>query len=269
MAATKTKKLQPRPIGAINWVGLATLIRKEIDRFMRVYLQTIAAPIVTTLLYYTIFALAFGGVAREVNGTPFLEFLAPGLIMMSMVQNAFANTSSSIVISKMQGTIIDILMPPLSNIEILIGYLAGGLVRGILVGITTGLAMAVFVDLSVANWGVVIAFAVLGNILLSAMGMATGIWSEKFDHMATITNFIITPLTFLSGTFYAIESLPAEWQAVAHYNPFFYMIDGFRAGFSGVADASITTGIGLLVVLNLALIGLILYLLQIGYKIKS
>ncbi|MEM7680191.1 MAG: ABC transporter permease [Pseudomonadota bacterium] len=271
MAGTKAKltNYKPRAIGVINWVGLATLTRKEIERFTSVYLQTIAAPIVTTLLYYAIFALAFGGVAREVNGISFLAFLAPGLIMMTMVQNAFANTSSSLVISKMQGTVIDILMPPLSSIEILTGYITGGLVRGFAVGLCTAIAVYLFVDFEIAHWWMLLSFAFLGNFMLSALGVLTGIWAEKFDHTATITNFIITPLTFLSGTFYSIESLPANWQVIAHYNPFFYMIDGFRTGFIGAGDGSIMTGLVTLSLINLVLVVLILYLLEIGYKIKS
>lgn len=261
--------LKPRAIGMVNWVGLATLIKREVDRFTTVYLQTIFAPMVTTLLYYTIFALAFGGIAREVNGAPFLEFLAPGLIMMSMVQNAFANTSSSIVISKVQGSIVDMLMPPLSDVELMIGYVTGGLVRGLIVGLTTGGAVMLFVDLPVHSWVLIIGYAVLGNFMLSALGVITGIWADKFDNMAAITNFIITPMTFLSGTFYSVQSLPEMWHAVALYNPFFYMIDGFRSGFTGTADGSIFVGVSVLLSINIVLILCILLMLRSGYKMKS
>lgn len=259
----------PRLIRGINTIGLYTLTAREIGRFMSVYMQTLVAPVVTTLLFYTIFALAFGGVARVVGEIPFLEFLAPGLIMMNMVQNAFANTSSSLVIAKVQGNIVDVLMPPLSELELLIGYMLGGVVRGLAVGIVTGLVMSIFVPIGVKSWALVIVFAVLGNMMLSAMGLAAGIWSDKFDHMAAVTNFIITPLTFLSGTFYALESLPDTWHAIALYNPFFYMIDGFRAGFIGQADGNVGIGIAVLCVCNILLVLLIFVMLRTGYKMKS
>jgi ABC-2 type transport system permease protein len=263
------KNLQPRPIVGVNVTGLKTLIEREIGRFMAVYIQTVFAPVVTTLLFYTIFALAFGGVAREVNGLPFLQFLAPGLIMMTMVQNAFANTSSSLMISKIQGNIVDTLLPPLSDLELMVGFIIGGVARGLIVGCATGAVMALFVPFSMASFGLVFIYAVLGTMMLSALGVAAGIWSEKFDHMAAITNFIITPLTFLSGTFYSIESLPEMWHAIALYNPFFYMIDGFRAGFIGQGDGEVSVGIAVLVLVNLALCGAIMWMLRTGYKIKS
>jgi ABC-2 type transport system permease protein len=252
-----------------NFIGLHTLIKREVGRFVNVYTQTIVAPVITTLLFYTVFALAFGGVAREVNGIPFLQFLAPGLIMMTMVQNAFANTSSSMVISKVQGNIVDILLPPLSALELYIGFTVGSVSRGLMVGLVTGIVMSVFVEISVQSWGIVIAYAVLGNILLGSLGLAAGIWSEKFDHIAAVTNFIVTPLTFLSGTFYSVKQLPDMWHALALYNPFFYMIDGFRSGFIGHTDGDPLLGIGILIVINLLLAALTLRMLATGYKIKS
>lgn len=253
----------------MNAVGLYTLIKREVDRFVSVYLQTIVAPVVTTLLFYTIFALAFGGIAREVNGVPFLEFLAPGLIMMGMVQNAFANTSSSMVISKIQGNIVDILLPPLSAFELYIGFTIGAVLRGLVVGVVTGIVMNFFVPLNIASLGLVIIYAVLGTMLLGSLGLAAGIWSDKFDHIAAVTNFIVTPLTFLSGTFYSVEQLPEMWRAIAHYNPFFYMIDGFRSGFIGQGDGDPILGIAVLVVINVVLAALTLLMLARGYKIKS
>ncbi len=261
--------LSPRKIGGVNWIGLYTLISKEVGRFLNVYMQTIVAPIVTTLLFYTVFALAFGGVARVVGDIPYLEFLAPGLLMMTMVQNAFANTSSSLIISKVQGNIVDVLMPPLSPGELLVGYIAGGVLRGLFVGLVTGVVISFFVPLGIHALWAVVAFAVLGNLMLSGLGMAAGIWSEKFDHMAAVTNFIVTPLTFLSGTFYSVESLPEAWQVLAHFNPFFYMIDGFRFGFIGQADGSVTAGLCTLTGVNVAIAVLILLMLRAGYKIKS
>lgn len=261
--------LKPRHIPGVNWVGLGTLISKEVGRFVNVYMQTIVAPVVTTLLFYTIFALAFGGIARHVGEVPFLEFLAPGLIMMTMVQNAFANTSSSVVISKVQGNIVDVLMPPLSPLEILVGYITGSVLRGLTVGVVTASVVGLFVHLPVANFLVIFAFAFLGTMMLGALGLVAGIWSEKFDHIAAVTNFIVTPLTFLSGTFYTVDMLPEMWQALAHYNPFFYMIDGFRAGFIGQADSPVLLGVVVLSAINILLIALGLWMLRTGYKIKS
>ncbi len=261
--------LKPRAIGLVNVIGLQTLVKREIGRFLKVYTQTIIAPVVTTLLYYTIFALAFGGIARKVGDIPFLEFLAPGLIMMTMVQNAFANTSSSVVISKVQGNIVDVLMPPLSALEIYLGYVAGSVFRGLVVGVMTVTVMAFFIEIHIHSLFIVFAFAVLGTMMLGSLGLAAGIWSEKFDHIAAVTNFIVTPLTFLSGTFYSMSSLPQMWQSIALYNPFFYMIDGFRAGFIAQADAHIYDGLAVLVAVNIVLTALCLWMLRSGYKIKS
>ncbi len=261
--------LTPRKIGAFNGIGFYTLVKKEVDRFLAVYMQTIVAPVVTTLLFYTIFALAFGGVARKVGEVPFLDFLAPGLIMMTMVQNAFANTSSSMVISKVQGNIVDILLPPLSSFEIYAGLTLGSIIRGMVVGLVTVVVVMFFVPISVSNWPIVIAYGFLGTMLLGSLGLAAGIWSEKFDHIAAVTNFLVTPLTFLSGTFYSMDSLPEGWQVLGHYNPFFYMIDGFRSGFIGHADGDPILGLFILVVINIVLAALSLWMLRTGYKIKS
>lgn len=264
-----SKTLAPRKITGWNKIGLYTLIKREVGRYMAVYMQTIVAPVVTTLLFYTVFALAFGGVAREVNGVAFLQFLAPGLIMMTMVQNAFANTSSSLIISKVQGNIVDILMPPMSSLELLIGFLAGGVIRGLMVGAVTIVIVSIFVPLMISSVVQIIVFAFLGTMMLALLGIAAGVWAEKFDHMAAVTNFIITPMTFLSGTFYSVRSLPEMWHALALYNPFFYMIDGFRGGFIGQTDGSMFFGVGLLIVINLILALMILAMLKAGYKIKS
>jgi len=263
------ESLTPLHIKTFNVIGLLSLIKREVDRFANVYLQTVIAPVITTLLFYTIFALAFGGVAREVGDVPFLEFLAPGLIMMVMVQNAFANTSSSIVISKVQGSIVDILLPPLSNFELYIGFTVGAVLRGLIVGLVTGLVMSIFVPVSVASWLLIVVYAVLGTMMLGSLGLAAGIWSEKFDHIAAVTNFIVTPLTFLSGTFYSVQSLPPMWQGIAHYNPFFYMIDGFRGGFIGQADSEPLIGVVVLVTVNVVLAIATFWMLRTGYKIKS
>lgn len=262
-------KREPRKITGFNTIGIITLVNKEVGRFLSVYLQTIIAPVITTLLFYAIFALAFGGVAREVGGVPYMVFLAPGLVMMTMVQNAFANTSSSIVISKVQGNIVDVLMPPLGPAEILMGYLSGGVLRGLCVGIVTTLTMALFVPIGVYSLFYILAFALLGTMMLSLLGIAGGIWSEKFDHIAAVTNFFVMPLTFLSGTFYAIDSLPPLWQNIALYNPFYHMIDGFRYGFIGHDTAMPFLGLCFLIVINLMLGALCYTMLRTGYKIKS
>ncbi len=261
--------LEPRIVKGFNSVGLYTLVKREVGRFLNVYTQTIIAPVITTLLFYAIFALAFGGIAREVAGVPFLNFLAPGLIMMTMVQNAFANTSSSVVISKVQGNIVDVLMPPLSESELLAGYIIGSVLRGLTVGFVTSIVMNFFVPLHIHSFGVIIVFALLGNMLLGSLGLAAGIWSEKFDHIAAVTNFIVTPMTFLSGTFYSMDSLPPMWHHLAEYNPFFYMIDGFRSGFIGQADGNVWFGMALLSAVNFGLLALSWWMLRTGYKIKS
>lgn len=246
-----------------------TITWREIKRFLNVYLQTIIAPVVTTLLFYAIFALAFGGLQREIGNVPYMEFLAPGLIMMAMVQNAFTNSSSSLVIAKIQGNIVDILMPPLSTGELLFAFTVGGIVRGLIVGLVTAFAMSFFVDFNAHNLFYIFIFALLGTMMLSVMGLCAGIWADKFDHIAAVTNFFVTPLAFLSGTFYSIDSLPGAWKSLAYYNPFFYMIDGFRSGFIGHADSAPLMGLLVLTLSCAALLCLAWWMLKTGYKIKS
>lgn len=262
--------LGERRIRGINKIGLYTLVRKEVERFLKVYTQTLIAPAVTTLLFYTVFALAFGGLERKMeDGLSYLSFLAPGLVMMAMAQNAFSNTSSSLVISKIQGNIVDLLMPPLSAGEILTGYMLGSVIRGLAVGLSTLIVLSIFVTVSIHSIGAILIFAVLGTHMMGALGVVAGIWSEKFDQIAAFTNFIVTPLTFLSGTFYRIDILPGAWRFAAYMNPFFYMIDGFRYGFIGHADGSLLFGAALLLLLNIALTVLAYRMLRTGYKIKS
>lgn len=256
-------------MGAVNILGLMTLLEREIGRFINVYSQTLVAPVVTVLMFYAVFALAFGGESRMIGDIHYLDFLAPGLLMMAMVQNAFANTSSSMVISKVQGNIVDILLPPLSPLEFLLGFVLGGVARGICVGMAAGLAMALFLGLSLHAFWAVVLYALLGTLMLSTLGLCAGIWSEKFDHIAAVTNFLVTPLTFLSGTFYSVSQLPARWQAIAHANPFFYMIDGFRYGFTGHADGHLMIGAAVLTGLNILLIWLAYGMIARGYKMKS
>lgn len=256
-------------LGPVNWVGLKTLYLKEVFRFLKVYTQTIAAPVITTLLFYTIFALALGGIVRMAGDVPFLEFLAPGLIMMSMVQNAFANTSSSVMISKVQGNIVDVLMPPLAGWELALAYVGGGVTRGILVGVVTYIAIRIFVPVGLHSPFFILFHGIAAAMLLSLLGIIGGIWSEKFDHIAAVTNFVVTPLAFLSGTFYTIDRLPESWQIVAHLNPFFYMIDGFRYGFIGQSDGTLAVGLVVMAAANIALWALTLRMLATGYKLKA
>jgi ABC-2 type transport system permease protein len=258
-----------RRLGAINWLGFRTLYIREVRRFLKVYTQTILAPMVTTLLFLAVFLLALGGGQRVVGDIPFAEFLVPGLVMMAMAQNAFANTSSSIVISKVQGNIVDVLMPPLSPAEFTLAYALGGTTRGVVVGLAVGLAMWAFVPLHILHPGIVLYHAVAASLLLSTLGLVGGIWSEKFDHIAAVTNFVVTPLSFLSGTFYSVERLPDSWRFAAHLNPFFYMIDGFRYGFIGHADASPPLGIAVLAAANAALLLLCHRMVATGYKLKA
>jgi ABC-2 type transport system permease protein len=259
----------PRALGAINWLGLWTLYVKEVRRFAKVATQTVIAPVVTTLLFLAIFALALGGATREVGGVPFAQFLAPGLVMMAMVQNAFANTSSSLLISKIQGNIVDVVMPPLSAGELTLAFAAGGVTRGLAVGLAVALAMAVFVPLEVQHPFFVLFHAFAASLMLSLVGLLAGIWAEKFDQMAAITNFVITPFAFLSGTFYSVERLPEFWRVAAHFDPFFYMIDGFRYGFIGHADASLALGAAVLIAADILLWVLVYAWFRRGYKLKA
>jgi ABC-2 type transport system permease protein len=224
---------------------------------------------VTTLLFLAVFLLALGGGQRVVGDIPFAEFLVPGLVMMAMAQNAFANTSSSIVISKVQGNIVDVLMPPLSPAEFALAYTLGGTTRGVVVGLAVTLAMWAFVPLYVLHPGFAIFHAVAASLLLSTLGMVGGIWSEKFDHIAAVTNFVVTPLSFLSGTFYSVERLPESWRFIAHLDPFFYMIDGFRYGFIGHADTSPWLGVAVMAGANAALLLLCHRMVATGYKLKA
>jgi ABC-2 type transport system permease protein len=256
-------------MGAVNWRGLWTLYVKEVRRFLKVYTQTLLAPMVVSLLFLAIFALALGGAGRQTGGVEFIVFLAPGLIMMTIMQNSFANTSSSIVIAKIQGNIVDVLMPPLSPLELNLGIAGGGVTRGVLVGLVAGLAIWVFVPLGLHAPAFVLFHAVAGALMLSLLGMVGGIWAEKFDHIAAVTNFVIMPLSFLSGTFYSIERLPENWQFVAHFNPFFYMIDGFRYGFIGRSDSSLGVGVAVLLGVNMALWLLTQRLFATGYRLKA
>ena len=253
----------------INVIGLWTLYVKEVRRFLKVWTQTLMAPVMTTLVFLAIFALAMHRAQASVDGLPFLYFLGPGLIMMTVVQNAFANTSSSIVIAKIQGNIVDYLMPPLSPGELLFGIAIGGVTRGLLVGTTVYVAMLPFVALPLTHPLLVLYYVLSASLMLSLLGILGGLWSDKFDQLAAVTNFVITPLSFLSGTFYSVEALPDTFRWLAYANPFFYMIDGTRYAFTGHADGSVALGVTLLAVVNTALWLWSYELFRRGYKLKA
>ncbi|MDG6077737.1 multidrug ABC transporter permease [Erythrobacter litoralis] len=263
-------------ITGINRVGLWSLYVKEVRRFLKVQTQTIWAPAVTTLLFLVIFTVALGRSDREILGVNFATFVAPGLIVMGMMQNAFANSSFSLLAGKIQGTIIDLLMPPLSDGELMAGITAAAVTRAVMVGFAVAIAMAFYpgVDLSLAHPWAVAWFGLMGAIMLSLMGLLASIWAEKFDHNAAITNFVIAPLSLLSGTFYVIDNLAPLFQAISRVNPFFYVISGFRFGFLGESDigntnqAVIHSAIGLGIA-NAAFAYLVYRVLKSGWKIRS
>jgi ABC-2 type transport system permease protein len=253
----------------IGWLGFYSLLSKEIKRFLKVPLQTIFAPMMTTLLFLAVFTLAFGGGERYSGGVPFANFLAPGLIMMSVIQNSFANTSSSLVIAKVQGNIVDVLMPPLSPMELTLAFSLAGLARGMVVAMAVASCMYFFIDLQVHAWWAVIYFVIAAGLMLSLLGIIGGIISDKFDHIAAVTNFVIMPLSFLSGTFYSVERLTGIWYELSHLNPFFYMIDGFRYGFIGTADSSLSTGMMVVGGMDIFLFLVVWFLFRTGFKLKA
>lgn len=253
----------------INTLGTLTLCKREIWRFMKVWNQTVVGPVVTSLLFLAILTLAMGRDDRMIDGIPYSQFVAPGLIMMAIVQNAFANTSSSLMLSKIQGVIIDILMPPLSGAEITFALVIGGIVRGALVGIAVSAAVYVFVPFTIAHplWAI---FHILAaSIMLALLGVLAGIWSQGFDQVAAITNYIITPLAFLSGTFYSIKDLPALGYQICHFNPFFYMIDGFRYAMIGYSDSSPVIGLLVMLIATILLWIIIQMMIVRGWRLKQ
>ena len=263
-----------RRFGAVNWLGLWTLYLKEVRRFMKVISQTVVAPVVSTLLFLVVFTQAFGGARPDVNGVPFTEFLAPGLTMMAILTNAFTNSSSSIIIAKVQGSIVDVLMPPLSAGELTIGFIAGAATRGLLVGAVTALTCAGYMALygepmAIRNVWPVLYYSVAAAIIFGAIGVIGGIWAEKFDQMAAVTNFLITPLTFLSGTFYSVATLPEPFRTISHWNPVYHLIDGFRAGFTGVFEAPLLISLVSTFALALAFSFASYAMIRSGYKIKN
>ncbi|AFO88217.1 multidrug ABC transporter permease [Phaeobacter inhibens] len=267
--ATPAIALGERRFGRMNWLGLRTLARREITRFLVVWTQTLMAPMVTAALFLMIFNIAIGPGRGDVMGVPFIEFLAPGIMMMTVVQNAFANTSSSIVITKVQGNIVDTLMPPLSGFEILLGYLAGAVARGVLVALGIGTGLMLVLGVVPEHPLVALLFVVLGALFLGGLGIVAGVFAEKFDQMAAITNFIVTPLAFLSGTFYSVEALPPVLRLLSHLNPVFYLIDGVRFGVIGTSDSSPLLGLLVCSLSSVAIGTLAWLMLRSGYRLKS
>ncbi len=255
----------------VNWGGLKTLYIKEVRRFFKVQMQTVWAPAITTLLYLAIFTVALGGSGRTVMGIHFADFIGPGLIVMAMMQNAFANSSFSLLVGKIQGNIVDYLMPPLSTGELIAGLIGAAVTRAILVGFAVWLAMLLWpgVSVTVRRPELVVYFGLMGALMLSFLGLLTSLWADKFDHAAAVTNFVVTPLSLLSGTFYSVHQLAPAFQKVSHANPFFYVISGFRAGFLGVSDSPLLLGGLALLGINLMLCAVCYFALKSGWKIKN
>jgi ABC-2 type transport system permease protein len=263
-------------IEGVNWIGVWALYMKGVRRFLKVQTQTVWAPAVTTLLFLIIFTLAMGRSGRVVLGVPFATFVAPGLIVMGMMQNAFADSVFSFLSGKIQGTIVDLLMPPLSAAELMVGIVGAAITRAIMVGFALAAAMAFYpgVSLHVAHPWAVAWFGLMGATMLAVLGLLTSIWAEKFDHAAAVTNFVVAPMSLLSGTFYVIHNLAPTFQAISRVNPFFYVISGFRFGFLGVSDIGDSNQAVVMSALGLGLFVLVLSaatyaILRSGWKLKS
>jgi len=266
--APNMRPMGERTFGRMNWLGLATLIEREVRRFTKVWSQTLLAPVVTSCLFMVIFTLAFAA-RRGDQAAEFVRFLAPGILMMSIIQNAFANTSSSLLSAKMQGNIVDTLMPPLSALELTLGYLTGGVARGVVVAVAVVLAIFPFIGLSIAHPVWAIGFVLMGSAFMALLGLMAAIIAQKFDHMSAFTNFVVTPLSFLSGTFYSITILPGWAQVLSQINPFFYMIDGARFGVLGISDSAPAVGLSFLLLANIGLGTLVWWWFRTGYRLKA
>lgn len=253
----------------LNWIGIWTLYKKEVMRFLKVYNQTLLAPIVNAALLLAIFSLALGNRVERVEGVPFHIFMASGLIMMSVVQQAFANTSSSFIMGKVLGTIIDYLMPPISSGELIFCLVMGGITRGIMVGVLVTAVIAIFIPIDIHHIGYAVFYIIAASMLLSLLGILAGIFADSFDQMAAITSYVITPLSFLSGTFYSVKQLPEFWYTFSKFNPFFYMIDGFRYSMTGYSDASVETGVFVMINCIIILWAIIYALISKGYRLKT
>ena len=262
-------KIYNKKFNYVNWIGFWTLYKKEVLRFLIVVIQTVVSPLVTSLLFLLVLTLAIGNERSEVLGLPFITFLAPGLIAMQVIQQGFSHSSSSIMIGKIQGNIVDILYAPLTSAEITLAINLAACTRSIMIALVSIIVFSFIVDLKFYNFFHIFIFTFFGAFILSSIGIIIGLWAEKFDHMASATNFIIVPLSFLSGTFYSIDRLPDVLKSVSEVNPFFYIIDGFRYGFLGTADGSIQFGLFYLIILSFLSWFVAYILFKKGWKIKS
>jgi ABC-2 type transport system permease protein len=269
MAETAVAPPQPREYHGANWEGLRTLYVREVRRFWKVGSQTLLAPVVTALLYMLVFVVAVKGAAPPIEGVAFATFVAPGLIMMQVLNNAFSNSSSSLLQAKMNGLIGDFITPPLSPAEQVAGFALGAATRGVLVGLVAGLAVLPFAHMSIAHLWAVLYFGFGASMIMGLIGLMAAIWSVKFDHIAAVGNFVIMPMTFLSGTFYLVSRLPEPFRTASHYNPFFYLISGFRYGFIGHVDGSLVVGVTLTAALVAGLWSVCLWMFATGYKLKT
>ena len=266
---TKKYKIGTRRFGLINWVGAWTLYQKEVLRFLLVWAQTLFSPLISSLLFLLVLSLAIGNERGDVLGVSFISFLAPGLISMQVIQQSFSHSSSSFMIGKIQGNIVDLLYAPLSAAEVTIAVSLASVTRAVMIAIISIITFMLIIEIQITNYLTLIAFTFLSSFILGNVGIIAGLWSEKFDNMATVTNFVIIPLSFLSGTFYSIERLPGLLKNISEFNPFFYMIDGFRYSFIGQADGSITVGLVYLTILSVVSWFITYLLYKNGYKIKS
>ena len=262
-------KIGTRRFGLVNWIGAYALYKKEVLRFLNVWIQTIFSPLVSSLLFLMVLSLAIGNDRGEVLGVTFINFLAPGLIAMQVIQQSFSHSSSSFMIGKIQGNIVDVLYAPLSASEVTLAITLAAVTRSFIIASISIIIFYFIVDLQIKNYYLLIIYTFLSSFILGALGIIVGLWAEKFDHMATVTNFIIVPLSFLSGTFYTVDRLPEFLQTISKLNPFFYMIDGFRYCFIGSSDSSIYVGIIYLSILSFLSWFSAYYLYKKGYKIKS
>jgi len=262
-------KIGTRRFGLINWMGAWTLYKKEVLRFLNVWIQAIFSPLISALLFLLVLSLALGNDRGNVLGVSFINFLAPGLIAMQVIQQSFSHSASSFMIGKIQGNIVDILYAPLSAAEVTLAVTLAAVTRSVMIAFISICIFHFIIDFEVINYFTLIAFTFLSSFILGALGIVAGLWAEKFDNMATVTNFIIVPLSFLSGTFYTIDKLPEYLQMVSKANPFFYMIDGFRFSFIGQSDGSLTVGLIYLITLSIVMWMVAYILYKKGYKIKS
>ena len=266
---TKKYKIGTRRFGLINWVGAWTLYKKEVLRFLIVWIQTIFSPLISSLLFLLVLSLAIGADRGDILGVPFITFLAPGLISMQVIQQSFSHSSSSFMIGKIQGNILDLLYAPLSASEVTVSISLAAVTRSVMIAAVSIIVFKLIIKIEITNYLLLVIFTLLSSFILGNIGIIAGLWAEKFDHMATVTNFVIVPLSFLSGTFYSIDRLPEFLQIVSKANPFFYMIDGFRYSFIGQADGSITVGLVYLTILSVVSWFITYLLYKNGYKIKS